>query len=204
MAAVAITGGRWLRSCIVKGAAVLLTAATLTGCSSGAVVNTGDTPQYSPAPATTSAPQYGTANLVDAAEYARRADGRITGYYFSTPSGRWRCAILPRDRAGCESAAGLTAGVGVADAPEVEVDGRPTAPNAIAVDRDHDAGFVALTESQFADTSATTLPFGKVLAAAGFRCNVQEASGVSCVRELTGYGFTFSGDGYSLHYTDVP
>jgi hypothetical protein len=50
---------------------------------------------------------------------------------------------------------------------------------------------------------AKALPFNKILAAAGFRCNVQQAS-VACLSESTGNGFTFSADGYTLSYTDVP
>jgi hypothetical protein len=149
-------------------------------------------------------PQYGTANLVDGSGYAIEVNGR-TGYYFSTPSGRWRCAILPRDKAGCQSASGLSA-IAVAGAPTAVPDGSggTTTPNAIAVDRDHDAAFVALTEPEFSVANAKPLAFGKVLAVAGFRCNVQESSGVSCVRELTGKGFTFSAEGFTPQYTDVP
>lgn len=190
-------------SAVNVGAVLAAVTAALAGCASGTVINTGDVPQYSATPATTLVPQYGTANLVDAGDYATQVDGR-TGYYFSTPSGRWLCAVLPRDRAGCESANGLSAGVGIAGQPDVMVDGEPTTPNAIVVDRDHDAAFVVLPQSQFAIDDAKVLPFGKVLAVAGFRCNVQEETGVSCVRELSGKGFTFSGDGYSLQYTDAP
>lgn len=188
----------------------VLAAAALGGCSSGAVINTGDTPSRTPTPTSTAVPQFSTVNLVNAADYAITVNGR-TGYYFTTPSGRWQCAILPRDRAGCESSSGLSARLPISGAPDVMVDGEATAPNAIAVDRDHDAGFLALEEPLFsvdpsseAQTTTETLPFGKALAVAGFRCNVQEETGVSCVRELTGKGFTFSGDGYTLGYTDVP
>jgi len=208
-----------VRICVAARALLLAgaLAAPVAGCSSGAVVNTGETPPRTPAPTTTAVPVYGTTNLVNAADYAISVDGR-TGYYFTTPSGRWACAILPRDRAGCESSSGLSARLPITGAPDVTVDGEATAPNAIAVDRDHDAGFLALEESLFsvdpdsvdsttdseADGEVETLPFGKVLAVAGFRCNVQEETGVSCVRELTGKGFTFSGDGYTLTYTDIP
>lgn len=149
-------------------------------------------------------PQYGTANLVDGSGYAAEVNGR-TGYYFSTPSGRWRCAILPRDKAGCQSASGLST-IAITGAPTAVPNGSggTTTPNAIAVDRDHDAGFIALTEPEFSVDGAKTLPFGKVLAVAGFRCNVQESSGISCVRELTGKGFTFSGETFTPQYTDIP
>ncbi|MGV0746345.1 hypothetical protein [Mycolicibacterium sp. XJ870] len=186
----------------MKACAVLVAAAAvLPGCTSGTVINTGDTPQHSPPSSATPIPQFGTANLVNAADYAAQVEGR-TGYYFSTPSGRWQCAILPHDRAGCESANGES--IGIAGAPEVVVDGEATAANAIVVHRENEAALIVLPQSQFTLASAKALPFGKVLAVAGFRCNVQEETGVSCVRELTGKGFTFSGDGYTLRYTDVP
>ncbi|MFN3007158.1 hypothetical protein [Mycolicibacterium wolinskyi] len=187
----------------IRTAVLVAATATLAACTSGTVVNTGDTPQQTAPPTSAPVPQFGTANLVNAADYAAPVDGR-TAYYFSTPSGRWHCAILPRDRAGCESADGLNSGIGITGAPDVIVDGEPTTPNAIVVDRDHDAAFVVLPQTQFSLDTAAVLPFGKVLAVAGFRCNVQEEHGVSCVRELTGKGFTFSGDGYTLQYTDVP
>ena len=50
---------------------------------------------------------------------------------------------------------------------------------------------------------AATLPFGRVLMVAGFRCNVQEATGISCASETSARGFTFSADGYLPVYTDV-
>jgi len=188
-----------VKACLV----VLAAAAALAGCASGTVVNTDDAAAPPPTSSTPPPPQYGTANLVNAAEYAIDVDGRKS-YYFSTPSGRWQCAILPRDRAGCQPAGG--AAMAVAGAPETVADptGGTAAPNALVLDRDTDAHFVRLAQPDFAQPAAVVLPFGKVLAVAGFRCNVQEQSGVSCVREVTGRGFTFSADGYTLHYTDVP
>lgn len=189
-----------MRRCAVLIAA----AAALAGCTPGTVVNTGEAPAQTATSTSTAVPQYGTANLVDGSAYATEVNGR-TGYYFSTPSGRWRCAILPRDKAGCQSAGGLST-ISVPGAPTAVPDGSggTSAPNAVAVDRDHDAGFIALTEPEFSVDGAKPLPFGKVLAVAGFRCNVQQSSGVSCVRELTGKGFTFSGDTFAPQYTDVP
>jgi hypothetical protein len=96
--------------------------------------------------------------------------------------------------------------MGVTGAPDEAPDpsGGTRAPNALVVERDTDAHFAVLEQPEFAQSAATVLPFGKVLAVAGFRCNVQEQTGVSCVRELTGRGFTFSAEGYTLNYTDVP
>lgn len=94
----------------------------------------------------------------------------------------------------------------VTGAPETVPDatGGTAEPNALVLDRDTDAHFANLTQPDFAQSAAVVLPFGKALAVAGFRCNVQEQSGVSCVREVTGRGFTFSDEGYTLQYTDVP
>ena len=44
----------------------------------------------------------------------------------------------------------------------------------------------------------------KVLIVSGFRCNVQEATGIACASEVSGNGFTFSADGFTLQYTDLP
>jgi hypothetical protein len=82
--------------------------------------------------------------------------------------------------------------------------GETETPNALVLDQDSDAHFATLEQPEFSQSTAVVLPFGKALAVAGFRCNLQEQSGVSCVRELTGRGFTFSAEGYTLHYTDVP
>lgn len=193
---------------VVTARAVLIAAAAAlaaAGCAEATVINTDEAAQRSPVSSATAPPSFSTANLVDAADYAAKVDGR-TGYYFSTPSGRWRCAILPRHKAGCQSVSGLAAGMDIPGEPDGVPDGEggTTAVNAIAVDRDHDARFVVLTEPEFALNNPTVLPFGKALAVAGFRCNVQEESGVSCLRELTGKGFTFSAEGFTLQYTDLP
>lgn len=193
-----------MKACLVRCAIFGAAAAALTGCASGTVVNTDDAASPPPTSTTTPPPAFSTANLVNAADYMLDVNGR-KGYYFSTPSGRWQCAILPRDRAGCQPAGGSSA-MAVTGAPEEVPDatGGTAAPNALVLDRDNDAQFANLAQPEFAQPAAVVLPFGKVLAVAGFRCNVQEQSGVSCVRELTGRGFTFSAEGYTLHYTDVP
>ena len=78
-------------------------------------------------------------------------------------------------------------------------------PPLVAVDREGDPQFVALEQPEFwlVPGPANALQFNKILAAAGFRCNVQE-SGVSCRSETSGKGFTFSARGYTPQYTDVP
>jgi hypothetical protein len=84
--------------------------------------------------------------------------------------------------------------------------GQPATPNAIVVPREGDPRFAALEQPEFwlNPGPAKVLPFNRILAAAGFRCNVQESSGVSCVSERSGRGFTFSAEGYAPQYTDVP
>lgn len=191
---------------------IVLAAAALgvAGCTAGPVVTTDDAaPPKSGEPAVAPVtPRPDNAALVNAFDYAGRGDdptATATGYYFTTPSGRWQCAIVPRVRAGCSGAGG--AGLGIAGAPDSvpTPDGVSAAPNALVLERDGDAHFASIPQSELTPPSGApnVLPFNKVLAAAAFRCNVQDA-GVSCVSELSGKGFTFSGDGYTLRYTDVP
>lgn len=189
---------------MITAAAVVLAVA---GCSSGSVVNTDDTAAAVQPSATAppSTPPPSNAHLVDAFDYVAHIDDAAR-YYFSTPSGRWRCAIVPRVKAGCQATG--SSGLGIDGVPDTVPDarGKPATPNAIVVDRDSDAYFASLEEPEFTPDPgpANTLQFNRILAAAGFRCNVQESSGVSCLSELTGRGFTFSTEGYTLQYTDVP
>ncbi|WP_101946789.1 hypothetical protein [Mycobacterium sp. 3519A] len=152
-----------------------------------------------PPTATTTAPPSAppsNAHLVNAFDFVEH-EGDTTGYYFTTPSGKWQCAILTHTKAGCQASSSWQSGLGV--------EGEPDSTNAIVVDEEGDPQFVALDESEFAATSDSpkVLKFNRILAAAGFRCNVQE-SGVSCLSETSGKGFTFSSDGYAPQYTDVP
>lgn len=184
---------------------------TLSGaCATGSVVvNTDDgastaSPIPSPAVSTT---RPNNAHLVNAFDYAAEVGG-TTGYYFTSPSGRWECAVLPRTRAGCQRAQAPTSALPITGAPD-EVpgpDGDPMAPNVLVVDRSGDPQFAAVSAPQFGldPGPAVVLPFNRILAVAGFRCNIQETSGISCLSELSGKGFTFSTDGYTMAYTDVP
>lgn len=178
--------------------AVVVLAVLAAGCSSERIVNTGEPPATTATASATRAPATPASNahLVDAFDYVGHiAD--TTGYYFTTPSSKWRCAILTRTKAGCQAAGNWRSGLGVP--------GEPTATNAIVVDRDGDPQFAAFEQPEFwlVPGSANVLPFNRILAAAGFRCNVQE-SGVSCLSEVSGKGFTFSAGGYTPQYTDVP
>jgi hypothetical protein len=179
--------------------AMVTVAILAVGCSGERVVTTDEPPVRTPT--TTSAPpplpRLDNAHLVDAFDYVAHVDG-AAGYYFTTPSGRWRCAIFPRIKAGCQSASSWQSGLGVVDEPDDA--------NAIVVEREGDAHFVALEQPEFGlnPGPVNTLQFDRILAVAGFRCNVQEEAGVSCASELTGKGFTFSAEGFTLQYTDVP
>jgi hypothetical protein len=177
--------------------AVAVAASAIAGCAGATVINTGDAPGSAasvPSPPASTPPT--NAHLVNAYDYVGHT-GDTTGYYFATPSGKWRCAILAHDRAGCQAASSWQSGLGVTDEPD--------ATNAIVVDEEGDPQFVALDTPDFwlQPGPANALGFNKILAAAGFRCNVGDA-GVSCQSDTSGKGFTFSADGFSPQYTDVP
>jgi len=189
--------------------AITLTSAALlivTGCSSGGVVDTGEwaTLPTSATPAEAQLPPIDSAHLANAFGFVGYVDDQAA-YYFATPSGRWQCAILPRDKAGCQAAGG--GALSVADVPDTvqDADGDEVPPNAIVIEPEGDAHFAALAEPGFSPPErANVLPFNRTLIAARFRCNIQETTGVSCVSEQSGIGFTFSSDGFRPQYTEVP
>lgn len=184
------------------------------GCGGPTIVNT-DTP-WTPAQATSPAPELpphnGNRQLADAAEFYVPEPGQ-KAYRFASPSGRWYCAIIPHTSASCRPAASATLSITGAPTAVPGPDGETTAPDTVLIDRDGDVQFVATAPETDTETDTgsdpdadppVTLPFGQVLAVAGFRCNVQEASGISCGSETSAKGFTFSADGYTPVYTDVP
>jgi hypothetical protein len=190
--------------------AALITAA-VAGCSGPTVVNTDDgassTVDAPPAPTSSTRPS--NAHLANAFAYLGQGsdlqDGQ-SAYFFTTPSGRWDCAIVPRTRAGCQNSQGSSLGITGAPDEVPTADGGTASPDAIVVDRTADPQFVALDAPGLEPQTGTAavLPFNRILAVGGFRCNVQEASGIACLSELSGKGFTFSADGYVPAYTDVP
>jgi hypothetical protein len=191
-----------MRVITLTSAAVLVVA----GCSGGGVVNTGEWATFP----TQAAPQAAQLPPVDSAHMANAFDfvgypNDLAAYYFASPSGRWQCAILPRDKAGCQATGG--GALSIAGAPETVTDaeGDEVAPNAIVIEPEGDAQFVALDEPGFAPPQpAIVLPFNRTLIAALFRCNIQEATGVSCLSEESGNGFTFSADEFLPQYSEVP
>lgn len=195
---------------ILRNLVVLATVALgVAGCTGDTVINTSEPWPETPAAAPTAAPSTPSSNahLANAFNYVGHV-GDITGYYFTTPSGKWKCAILSHTKAGCQASSSWQSGLGIEGAPESvpDVAGQDTTPNAIVVNSDGDPQFVALEQPEFSldPGPANALQFNRILAAAGFRCNVQEESGVSCLSERSGKGFTFSADGYAPQYTDVP
>ncbi|MFB1298317.1 hypothetical protein ACAG24_022645 [Mycobacterium sp. pW049] len=185
----------------------LAAAVLAAGCGAPRVVTTDETSATRTAaaapPPTTTRPS--NAHLANAFDFAADVAGQ-TGYYFASPSGRWECAIIPRTSAGCQNAQSADIGIGGAPEQVPGPDGEPDAPNAILVDRTGEVRFVAKPAPGFAldPGPATELPFNRILAVAGFRCNIQEATGISCLSELSGKGFTFSAESYTTTYTDVP
>lgn len=182
-----------------------LAAATLAACTGPAVITTDDAGPAVSASPTAIPPPLNSANLVNAFQFGAPVDG-FTQYFFTTPSGRWECAVVPRVQAGCQAADGAAPGIKGAPESVTDAAGEQTEPNAIVITRDGEPAFVALEDAPFRPDSGTAgvLQFNQILAVAGFRCNVQEASGVSCVSERTRRGFTFSAEGFTPQYTDVP
>jgi hypothetical protein len=168
------------------------------------IVNTGDPAPHTPTSATATPSARVDPNLVDAHAYYVTTDD-INGYYFTTPSAKWNCAIMPRVMAGCQAAGAQSMGVTGAPSTVPNPEGKPVAPNAITVGADGEPGFTWLAKPGLSVTSgkAVVLDFKQTLAAAGFRCSVQEA-GVSCLSEGTHKGFTFSATGFTPQYTPVP
>lgn len=187
--------------------------AALAGCGSPTVVNTGEpwTPVETPASPPRLPTQTSNRVVVDASEFYVGGETPKV-YRFTTPSGRWQCEIVPHASAGCRPATSSTLGIAGAPTAVPGADGEPAVPDTITLDRSSDVRFVTTVTATDTDTGTesdaeapvATLPFGKVLQVAAFRCNVQEATGVSCGSESSGKGFTFSAEGFTAVYTDVP
>ncbi|KAA0020214.1 hypothetical protein [Antrihabitans cavernicola] len=149
--------------------------------------------------------------LVDRESYAWSSGG-VNGYFFTTPSGLWRCAILSDsaqggadDRmAGCQPKTSVP--LDVAGAPDVpdHFTSNPVRPNAILVNTTDAARFASLSQALFwrFDESTPVLPYGQALSASGFTCNVQ-TTGVSCRSDASGKGFQFSTGGFDFNYAEA-
>jgi len=192
----------------VRASRIIIVAAAVvaaTGCSSPISISNDKNQQLPPETAPTSSARPSNDKLVNAFDYYTRTDEDHAGYYFVSPSGSWRCVIVPRTWAGCKSSGG---GLGVTGAPQTVTDdsGQSVAPNSILVRTEGEPQFASVKAELFKPPAGTakTLPFDKILAAAGFRCNVQQQAGISCVSDETDKGFTFSTSGAGWQYTDVP
>jgi hypothetical protein len=187
--------------------ALAVAAQMLAACSGGTISDDGSGGAGQPPPPASSSttPRPSNANLVNAFDFYAQSDGR-PGYFFTTPSGTWRCAIIPHEEAGCRSAKS-TVSLGIDGIPATVPDatGTEASPNAIMVRSTGDAYFTTVDAGALVrdDGADQTLQFGRILAAAGFRCNVQDL-GISCLSETSGSGFTFSAEGYIPSYTDLP
>lgn len=179
-------------------------ALTVAGCSSPISISNDTNQQVPPPPPPTSSARPSNDKLVNAFDFYAKTDDRA-GYYFVSPSGSWRCVIVARSWAGCQSSGGS---LGIQGVPQSVTDdaGRSVTPNAIVVRTEGEPQFASVAAAEFTPPTRTakTLPFDKILAAAGFRCNVSQQAGISCLSEETTKGFTFSSTGASWQYTDVP
>src|ERR1700758_1663204 len=124
-------------------AVCVMIAGLTVACAPSVVVNTGETPPRTQTPASSEPTGRVDPNLVDAHAYYMTSDG-MKGYYFTTPSGKWSCAILPRSQAGCQAPTRAQL-MGIPGAPDtVQGPNGAVAPNAIAVGDEGDAGFTWL------------------------------------------------------------
>ena len=144
----------------LSGSALLLCA-----CSGPTVINTEErTTTAAVPPAVPSTTVASNAHLVNAFDYAAQVDG-VTGYYFTSPSGRWQCAIKPRVEAGCQNADASASAIRITDAPDdvPGPEGEPEAPNAIRVDRDRAAEFAVVPATAYGlePEPAQVLPYEK-------------------------------------------
>ena len=146
-------------------AAVAMLAA---GCSGGTVINTDESPAAAPASTSAApAPPASNAHLANAFDYVAYPPGGTT-YYFTSPSGTWACAIMPRAKVGCQSATNWPSAMGIAGEPDSVTDaaGETTPPNALVIAREGAAQFVALEQPEFSldPGPAKVLPFNRILA----------------------------------------
>ncbi len=142
--------------------------------------------------------------VADARSYFATSGG-IDGYYFTTPAGRWHCAIVisgDPHMAGCQPATNTGAGIGVKGAPTVEShhSHKQVPPDTIMIERGSDPRFAVLGQAVFRQTpdGAKVLPYNTSLSADGFTCTARD-SGVSCRDDASGKGFTFSTEGFAMN-----
>ncbi|WP_139278422.1 hypothetical protein [Rhodococcoides fascians] len=129
--------------------------------------------------------------------------GGVSGYYFKSPSGQWKCAILVTDNmAGCQPSTSMD--IPIAGAPQVPdpATGAPMNPNAISVAKGGEPEFSWIRQAIFwrNDGDSAVLDYGKSLTQNGFTCTMQEVA-ISCREDVSGKGFTFTTAGYAYEFT---
>ena len=185
-------------------AAVAVGVLCLTGCSR----STGDAEDASPTVTVTTTVGVSTAPTspeeADMAEpsASKPAAGAVNpvdygvggNYYFTSPSGKWQCAILaalPESETGCH-------GPFPASVPRVPGSGAPdtmVAPNAVVMStRNQKAMLISMGDARFYPESRNSraLPYGRALTVGPITCTIDEATGVSCDDTKTYHGFTVS------------
>ncbi|WP_435591388.1 PASTA domain-containing protein [Nocardia sp. bgisy118] len=196
---------RFDRKSVMRAAAAF--AATLTvllsGCSSGnsdtATAPT-TTTQVPAAPAAAATPTT-SAKPADTAEYRQDDDGfGRAGYFFTSPSGAFSCAIFDASvsaygvpvGAACQGRAATPAGAQDCAQPEglqAPVPGLGVGPSG--------TNFFCIAGSPLFTTTSTVLPYGSSLTANGYTCHSAQ-NGVSCSENLNGKGFRVSRESSAL------
>jgi hypothetical protein len=123
------------------------------------------------------------------------ADYGVGGnYYFTSPSGKWQCAILaaqPDSETGCHGHfPDFVPRVPGSGAPDVMV-----APNAVVMTtRNQKAMLISMGDARFYPESRNSraLPYGRALTVGPITCTIDETTGVSCDDTKTDHGFTVS------------
>ncbi|MFD4292832.1 hypothetical protein ACFWQG_06385 [Rhodococcus sp. NPDC058532] len=184
---------------------LLLTTLSVVGGCANTVDGAAGPAAEQPGPGTTTAPApaatttRSTSVTPSAAPAAQVADylGEAGGsYYFTSPSGKFECAVItaPTPVAGCHGSLPGTA-------PRVPAPSGPgtTIPNAIRVVTGEPGEFVSTGDPAFHrfDGPAKALPYGSPLRVQGFTCTVDRRAGVTC-ESGSGHGFTVSDVSYDL------
>ena len=93
------------------------------GCSGETIINTDESPTAAPGQhvAAPPSPPPSNAHLANAFDYVAYPPGG-TSYYFTSPSGAWACAIMPRVKVGCQSATNWPSAMGIAGEPDSVTD----------------------------------------------------------------------------------
>ncbi|WP_169812225.1 PASTA domain-containing protein [Nocardia xishanensis] len=197
---------RFDRKSVTRAAAAFAATLTvlLTGCSTGssdtATAPTATTTQVPAAPAAAATPGK-SAKPADTAEYRQDDDGfGRAGYFFTSPSGAFSCAIFDASvsaygtpvGAACQGRAATPAGAqgcAKSEGLQAPVPGLGVGPSGTT--------FFCNVGSPLFTTTSTVLPYDSSLTANGYTCHSAQ-SGVSCQENLNGKGFRVSRESSAL------